>query len=121
MFIATKKQDGCLLLEPRVIVSAQLKDQVLSELHDTHPGIVRMKAIARSHVWWPQTNRDIEYIVNSCPSCLCVKKSPSSAPLHPWTWPSKPWQRIHVDFLGAFLNKMFFCDCGRSFKIARSV
>ncbi len=101
-------EDGCLVLGPRVIVPAHLKDQVLSKLHDTHPGIVRMKAIARSHVWWPQIDRDIEDIVNSCPSCLRVKQSPSSAPLHPWTWPSKPWQRIHVNLFGPFLNKMFF-------------
>ena len=100
-------EDGCLLLGPRVIIPSQLKDQVLTELHDTHPGIVRMKAIARSHVWWPQIDSDIEDMVKSCPSCLSVKQSPSSAPLHPWTWPSKPWQRIHVDFLGPFLSKMF--------------
>ncbi len=68
-----------------MIVPAQLKDQVLSELHDTHPGIVRMKAITHSHVWWPQIDRDIEDIVNSCQSCLRVKQSPSSAQLHPWT------------------------------------
>ena len=30
------------------------------------------------------------------------------APLHPWIWPSKPWQRTHVDFAGPFLGKMFF-------------
>ena len=22
------------------------------------------------------------------------------APLHPWIWPSRPWQRIHIDFAG---------------------
>ena len=101
-------EDGCLLLGPRVIKPSQLKDQVLTELHETHPGIVRMKAIARSHVWWPQIDSNIEDMVKSCPSCLSVKQSPSSAPLHPWTWPSKPWLRIHVDFLGPFLySKMF--------------
>ncbi len=56
-----------------MIAPAQLKDQILSELHDTHPGIVRMKALACSRVWWPQIDRDIEEIVNSCPSCLRVK------------------------------------------------
>ena len=28
-------------------------------------------------------------------------------PLHPWVWPSRPWQRIHVDFAGPFLGKSF--------------
>ena len=29
------------------------------------------------------------------------------APLHPWDWPDTPWQRIHIDFAGPFVNKMF--------------
>ena len=29
------------------------------------------------------------------------------APLHPWLWPSKPWARIHLDFAGPFLGRMF--------------
>ena len=28
--------------------------------------------------------------------------------LHPWIWPAKPWQRIHIDFAGPFMEKMFF-------------
>lgn len=28
-------------------------------------------------------------------------------PVHPWEWPSLPWQRIHIDFAGPFLNSMF--------------
>ena len=44
----------------------------------------------------------------SCTSCNSVKENPSVAPLHPWVWLAKPWQRIHVDFAGPFLGKMFF-------------
>lgn len=33
--------------------------------------------------------------------------SPSTAPLHPWEWPEKPWTRLHVDYAGPFLGKMF--------------
>ena len=29
------------------------------------------------------------------------------APLHPWTWPAKPWQRINIDFAGPFEGRMF--------------
>ena len=28
-------------------------------------------------------------------------------PLHPWSWPPRPWQRIHLDFLGPFQGSMF--------------
>jgi hypothetical protein len=31
----------------------------------------------------------------------------SLAPLHPWEWPSAPWERVHVDFAGPFMDSMF--------------
>ena len=43
-----------------------------------------------------------------CLACQLVKKAPPKAPLHPWAWPTAPWQRVHVDFAGPFAGKMFF-------------
>ena len=40
-------------------------------------------------------------------SCQTVKHAPTAAPLHPWIWPTKPWQRIHVDFAGPFMGTSF--------------
>ena len=31
----------------------------------------------------------------------------SVAPLDPWEWPSRPWERIHIDYARPFLGKMF--------------
>ena len=27
--------------------------------------------------------------------------------LHPWSWPTAPWKRIHVDYAGPFLGNMY--------------
>ena len=43
-------QQGCILWGTRIIVPPLLQKKVLEELHDTHPGISRMKAWARSYV-----------------------------------------------------------------------
>ena len=43
--------DGCVLWGPRVVIPLNLQDQVINELHENHPGIVRMKALARSYLW----------------------------------------------------------------------
>ena len=57
---------------------------MLNTLQDTHPGIVKMKSLARSNVWWPQMDTNLEEKVKSC-----------------------AWSRLHVDYAGPFMGKMF--------------
>ena len=67
-----------------------------------------MKSLARCHRWWPGLAKTIENVAKSCTSCQSVKQSPPVAPLHPWIWLTKLWQRVHVDFAGPFMGKTFF-------------
>ena len=46
----TVEQD-CLLWGARVVIPTKLQEIMLKLLHDTHPGMVRMKTLARSYVW----------------------------------------------------------------------
>ena len=46
-------QHGVLFWGARVVIPPKGRDTLLDELHDTHPGIVKMKAVARSYLWWP--------------------------------------------------------------------
>ena len=101
-------QANCLMWGIRVIIPAKLQQRVLSEQHIDHPGISRMKALARSHVWWPNLDRNIETLVKSCLPCLSVQPAPPKSPLNPWLWPAKPWSSIHVDFAGPLQGKMYF-------------
>ena len=100
-------EEGCLLWGGRVIIPSSLQTTVLAELHKEHIGISRMKALARSHVWWTGMDKDIENTAKACESCQSVKQAPSRAPLHPWIWPGQPWQRLHIDFAGPFMEKSF--------------
>ena len=99
--------DGCILWGNRVVVPPQARQHILDELHEGHPGMSRMKGIARGIVWWPNLDKEIEQRVQSCTSCQVQQKAPASAPLHPWEWPTKPWTRLHIDYAGPFLGKMF--------------
>ena len=71
---------------------------MLKELHWEHPGTCAMKAIARTCVWWPKMDDEIEKEVKLCTVCQNVRSSPPSAPLIPWKWATRPFQRIHIDF-----------------------
>jgi transposase InsO family protein len=66
-----------------------------------------MKSLARLHVWWPTLDTDIEQTVRQCHACQDMQAKPAQATGNPWIWPSRTWQRIHVDFAGPFIGGMF--------------
>ena len=92
--------DGCVLWGNRVIVPLAGRKDVTELLHDGHPGITKMKNIARQVVWWPGIDSDLTKKVQSYEVCQVNQKSPDEAPLNPWEWPKRPWSRIPIDHLG---------------------
>ena len=77
--------EGCILWGNRVIISPQGRTAVLRELHEGHPGMSRMKGLARMYVWWPKIDADIEETVRHCLNCQVYRSSPPAALLHPWS------------------------------------
>ena len=69
--------------------------------------MVKMKAQARSYVWWPDISGQPEELAKACSGCQHNQEMPSKAPLHPREWATAPWQRIHIDYAGPFQNSMF--------------
>ena len=100
-------EDGCILWGTRVVIPKTLQNKVLSMLHDTHIGASKMKSLAQSWYWWPNIDADIEKFVKLCSTCAQHAKQPAKSPLQNWDWPLEPRKRIHIDFAGPFLNKMF--------------
>ena len=98
---------GCLLHGNRVVIPPQGRANVMELLHEGHPGNSRMKSLARSYVWWPGIDRDLEDKVKSCDLCQKTPHNLATSPLHPWEFPKQQWERLHADFVGPFLGKMF--------------
>ena len=61
--------NGCILYSHRVIIRFSLQRQILTEIHEGHMGMVRMKSLARKHVWRPKIDEHIEAHNNQCISC----------------------------------------------------
>jgi hypothetical protein len=90
-------ENGCLLMGTRVIIPKSLQESILRLLHDSHPGIVRMKALARSVCWWPNMNKDIEDMVRNCEQCQISNFRPDCSANVAWPMVDV-WCRLHVDF-----------------------
>ena len=99
--------DVCVLWSSRVMIPLKLRERVLDEIHQSHHGIVKMKAIAQSYDWWPKQDVDIEKKVSSCDLCQLSRNSLPPALLHPWEGPARPWSRLHIDYAGPYLGRMF--------------
>jgi len=70
-------ESGCVLWGNRVIVPPQGRAQVIAELHEAHPGISRMKALARGYVWWPNMDRELEDAVKKVSAMPTAPEGPS--------------------------------------------
>lgn len=96
-FLST--ENDCLYYGSRLVIPEKLRNNMLSTIHESHMGIVKMKMLARSYVWWPNCDRDIEQYVNSCIVCQKTRDNVSSKVQDSKWSPAKyPFERIHIDF-----------------------
>ncbi|XP_053685985.1 uncharacterized protein K02A2.6-like [Sabethes cyaneus] len=90
----------CLTYGERLVIPTKFQDRVLRLLHKGHPGVERMRSVARNYVYWPGIDEQITQRVRSCVECSRAAKTNSKTNLESWPAPEKPWQRIHADYAG---------------------
>ncbi|KAI8117697.1 hypothetical protein CVS40_10440 [Lucilia cuprina] len=95
--VSLATEDECLFYGERIVIPCTLRNKVLELLHCGHIGIVRMKSLARTYVWWPGIDYDVETYVKSCHACSFNQHAPKPI-LTTWKMPEKPFERIHIDF-----------------------
>ena len=100
--------DNCVLCGSRVVIPVVGRETLLQQLHEAHPGVSKMKSLARCYIWWPKIDSDIENLVRSCEKCQSSRGTPTKAPVHPWEWPHRPWSRLHIDHAGPYLGHLYF-------------
>ena len=98
--------NSCLLWRLRLVIPEVLHQKVLSAPLETDTGIVRMKSIACSYVWWPGIDAAVEEVAKRCISCAQRQTMPSKVMVHPWAFPKQPWQHLHLDFVGPVYNRI---------------
>ena len=96
--------DDCLINGNRVVIPEAMRKQILDILHLGHFGMQKMKQLARSAVYWPHIDSQIEDTCRCCTACAEHQNRPPQPANHPWMMPEKPWSRIHIDHAINFMG-----------------
>ena len=95
--------DDIKLYHDRVVIANSLQRKILRDFHMGHPGKNRAKSLKRCYVYWPNIDRDLADMIESCKGCTLAAKSPSTT-CKPWPNTDHPWQRIHAGIAGPVDN-----------------
>ena len=69
-------EDEVIYFGSRVVIPTVQQLRLLTELHYSHIGIVKMKETVRSYFWWPGITKDIKAIAAKCEGCRKYRKKP---------------------------------------------
>lgn len=89
---------GILMWGHRLVIPKSLRAKMLSEIHTGHFGIQRCKNMARSFVYWPGIDKEIERMVKRCSECLLNRDEPPQT-TDKWPETREVFERVHIDFL----------------------
>lgn len=89
--------NGLLLRKERIVIPQSLRPEMLKRLHEGHLGMEKCKRRARTSVYWPGINADIDRMVSSCEICLKHQAKQPKEPLIITDLPQEPWQKVGTD------------------------
>ena len=62
-------EDDLIVYSCRLLIPTEMRREALTQLHNSHQGIVRTKERARLTLYWPDMDNDIENVITSCKTC----------------------------------------------------
>lgn len=100
----TTKADGLVLRANQIVIPAGLRERVTQIAHSGHCGIVKMKKLLRTFVWFPQLDRWVEQYVAQCRECQLNTPARAKTPCQMSPLPEGPWLELSMDFFGPMRN-----------------
>ena len=62
-------EDGIIMKGDKIFIPPPTREEVLEKIHIGHQGITKSQAYARTSVYWPGMDNDVEGMCRSCPQC----------------------------------------------------
>ena len=90
-------RDDVLLYNDRGVIPSSLQKKNPAGFSYETSGENRTKSFMRCYVYWPNMDKNIADMVDSCKGCALPAKAPAIT-CKPWPKTVQPWQWIHVEF-----------------------
>ena len=115
-------EDGLIMKGDRIIIPASMRKEILEAIHAGHQGAEKCKLRARTCVYWPQMNSDIDEVTRECPTCQTYRKSQRPETLMPHEVATRPWEVIGTDLLTLHgYDHLLVCDYYSKYPIVRRI
>ena len=88
---------GLLFKEDKLIIPTSMRKDMLKLIHESHLGIEKCKARARSIIYWPGMSSDVADTVSKCATCAEHRNRNCKEPMIPHEIPECPWQKLGSD------------------------
>ena len=90
----------------KIVIPSTLIKEMKQILHTGHLGIERTKSNARSTMYWPNINNDINGMISNCIACQKYRNLNPREPLLSHEIPKDVWNKVATD-LFVCLNKLY--------------
>ena len=114
--------DTLVLKGDRIFIPEAMRESILSRLHSSHQGIEKTHLRARTSVYWPGIDADIENVIRECETCQEYQRSQQKETLIQHEIPSRPWEVLGTDlFFFEGENYLIIADYYSKFFFVRKI
>ncbi len=89
-------QNGFLMKGSRLIIPQNMREDILTKVHEGHLGITKTRNMVQQSIWWPGLSTEVEELCASCEVCAKHQKD-QAEPLVYTEFPDRPWQKLGTD------------------------
>ena len=88
---------GVVYAGEHVVIPNRMRSEMQHKLHESHFGMEKYRARARSIMYWPTKSNYIIEMIAKCSTCLKYRRENQREPLTPHKVPLLPWQKLGAD------------------------
>ena len=115
-------ESGIIFKGKQIVIPDTQRSEILMQLHQSHQGIEKTRALSRESCYWPNISRDIEKICRDCPLCQEYQHENRREPIQAYEAPSKKWQYIGTDLFEINGRQfLLICDKFTKFPIVEEI